>query len=209
MFTGFLHQTSRSRTVRRRPCFSVLAAVAGALAMLASIPALAEDDARTPSVTGDMKAARLEVSASSMPRFDNVDGATSDSRIGITLLPQRGSGLGLSLGMTSAAQPAFNSLPPSASASPQVDVGVHWRYTDDNLRFDVTAYRRVSSPEAISLVQNRDPAYGARVEMRMGTVSSKGFVADKGFVGFQLESGARITVKRSRGVPMFYYRNSF
>jgi len=43
----------------------------------------------------------------------------------------------------------------------------------------------------------------------MGSVTSKGFVADKGFVGFQLESGAKITIKRRRGAPMVYYRNSF
>ena len=38
---------------------------------------------------------------------------------------------------------------------------------------------------------------------------SKGFTADKGFVGLQLESGARLGVKRKNGGPMFYYRNAF
>jgi len=38
---------------------------------------------------------------------------------------------------------------------------------------------------------------------------SKGFVANRGFVGFQLESGARVTIRRKSGGPMLYYRNAF
>jgi hypothetical protein len=180
-------------------------------AVAASPPcSAAEQDAQLPGATsGQAHRPTLEITTSSMPRLDIVDGATRDSRLNMTLLPRR-SGFGFSLGMTSAVAPTYGSLSPVMSASPLVDLGVHWRYTlDDNYRFDVTAYRRVSNTDAISLIQNRDPSYGARVEMRMGTVTSKGFVADRGFVGFQLESGARITVKRSRGGPMFYYRNTF
>jgi hypothetical protein len=45
--------------------------------------------------------------------------------------------------------------------------------------------------------------------MQMSSAASKGLVADKGFLGFQMENGARLTVKRSRGKPMLYYRNTF
>jgi hypothetical protein len=34
-------------------------------------------------------------------------------------------------------------------------------------------------------------------------------VADRGFIGFQLESGARVTLRRSGGKPMIYYRTRF
>jgi hypothetical protein len=94
---------------------------------------------------------------------------------------------------------------------PSMDFGVHWRWTlDSNYRFDVTAYRRVANSDAMSLIESREPSYGARVEMGLASMGPhKGFVADRGFVGFQLEGGGRLTVKRSRGVPMLYYRNQF
>ena len=44
---------------------------------------------------------------------------------------------------------------------------------------------------------------------RSGPCRSSGLVADRGFVGLQLESGARITVRRSGGKPMIYYRTKF
>ena len=86
-----------------------------------------------------------------------------------------------------------------------------WRYTPDgNYRIDVTAWRRVIPPDASSLIHMREPSYGARVEMRIGRAPVEtGFVADRGFIGFQLESGARMTVRRSGGKPMIYYRTKF
>jgi hypothetical protein len=32
---------------------------------------------------------------------------------------------------------------------------------------------------------------------------------DRGFIGMQLEGGARITIKRKDGRPMVYYRSAF
>jgi hypothetical protein len=93
-----------------------------------------------------------------------------------------------------------------------MDFGVHWRVMlDSSYRFDVTAYRRVQNADAISLIESRDPEYGARVELGLGSMQgrSKGFVANRGFVGFQLESGARVTIRRKSGGPMLYYRNAF
>lgn len=159
----------------------------------------------------DARRPQLEVSTTTLPHFDNVDGATRTSRIGITLLPQHRSSIGLAFGMSNlgGTQPA---LAPGAPALPSFDYGVHWRVMlDSNYRFDVTAYRRAPNADAISLIESRDPSYGARVELGLGSMQgrSRGFVADRGFLGFQLESGARVTVKRSRGTPMVYYRNTF
>lgn len=153
---------------------------------------------------------QLRISTATLPRFDNADTATRVSRVDITLLPQRRSGLGLVFGLSSlsGANPAFAPI----AGSPSMDLGVHWRVTlDSSYRFDVTAYRRVPNADAISLIESRDPSYGARVELGLGSfdAKSKGFVADHGFLGFQLESGARIALKRKSGGPMLYYRNTF
>jgi hypothetical protein len=166
----------------------------------------------TAAAMTDMALPQLEVSASTLPRFDDADTATRSSRVDLTLLPRhRRSALGLALGVSnpSGANPALN---PFYSSIASVDFGLHWRYTlDSHYRFDVTAYRRVPNSDAISLIESRDPTYGARVEFGLGSIAnkSKGFVASKGFLGFQLESGARVTIKRSGGVPMLYYRNTF
>jgi hypothetical protein len=159
----------------------------------------------------DVRRPQLEVSTTTLPRFDNVDGATRTSRVDITLLPQHRSGIGLAFGVSnlSGTQPP---LSPWTTSTSSVDFGVHWRLMlDSNYRFDVTAYRRAPNADAISLIEGHDPSYGARVELGLGSIQgrSRGFVADRGFLGFQLESGARVTIKRSRGAPMIYYRNTF
>jgi len=153
---------------------------------------------------------KMEVSASSLPRFDNTDGSNRASRIDMTWLPPRRSALGLSFGMTSMdGAGAFYPASAFAGATSSVDLGLHWRYTvDGNYRIDVTAWRRLAPPDALTLVQMRQPSYGARVEMQIAPVKS-GFVADRGFIGFQLESGARVTLRRSAGKPMIYYRTRF
>lgn len=152
---------------------------------------------------------QVELSTISLPRFDNVDGASHSSRIDMTWLPPRRSALGLSVGMTS---PSGTMVPPPFTAnSTSVDLGLHWRYTlDANYRLDVTAWRRMVPADTLSLVQTREPMYGARVEMRIGPAPIKsGLVAERGFIGFQLESGARIVVRKRHGGPMIYYRTKF
>lgn len=158
--------------------------------------------------------AQFEVSTSDLPRFDNVDGSTRASRLDLTWLPQRKPGLGLvmgmSLGMTNRAAPEFAPGGAYLSAPPRVDLGFHWRYTlDSQYRIDFTAWHRMAAADAIDLVQSHEPAYGARVEMGLNAASKRGLVADRGFVGFQLDGGARITLRRSGGKPMLYYRTTF
>lgn len=162
------------------------------------------------TAASDFPHPQLEVSSSTLPRFDGVDGAMRSSRVDLTLMPQRRSGIGLAFGVGNPSG-ANRALGPGYAGVPFVDLGLHWRYTlDSNYRFDVTAYRRMPNSDAISLIESHDPTYGARVELKLGSIAkSNGFVASKGFLGFQLESGARVTVKRSGGVPMLYYRNTF
>ena len=45
--------------------------------------------------------------------------------------------------------------------------------------------------------------------MNLAPARKRGFALDKGFIGLQLESGARISVKRKDGKPMIYYRSTF
>jgi hypothetical protein len=153
---------------------------------------------------------QLKLSTSSLPRFDNIDGSTRSSRLDMTWMPPRRSALGLSLGMTTMEGPSLSAATPYSGAAPVVDLGVRWRYTlDSNYRFDVAAWRRLMPPDTLTLVQMRQPSFGARFEMQIGSTPTTGFVADRGFIGLQLESGARVTLRRTEGKPMVYYRNKF
>jgi hypothetical protein len=154
---------------------------------------------------------QMEVTATSLPRFDNTDGAARSARIDMTWFAPRSSALGLSLGMTSADGTGLAGAGPFNGASPSVGLGLHWRYTlDSNYRIDIKAWRRMGQSDAASLIQAREPSYGARVEMSLASPSRSGFVADRGFLGFQLESGARITLRKGGGgKPMMYYRTKF
>ncbi len=193
------------------------AAVALVLLASGAAAATAADDEVTPTMVaqadlrsfGYRNRPQFEVTTSSLPRFDNVDGATHTTRIDMTLLPPRRNAVGLSVVISSPAGSSLSGFAPAATGAPAVDFGLHWRYTlDSNYRVDINAWRRMPS-DAISLVQSREPSYGARVELPLNAVTNKGLVAERGFVGLQLESGARITVKRSGGKPMLYYRNKF
>jgi hypothetical protein len=161
-------------------------------------------------VAGDFPHPELSVTTTTLPGFD-IEGGTHSSRVDVTVMPNTGSAVGLSLGIRTPAAPTAGFAPP-APATQSLDLGLRWRYTmDSGRRFDVTAYRRMPERDALSMVQSRDPSYGARFEMALGSrqLPKKGFVAQHGFVGLQLESGARLTIKRSGGVPMLYYRNTF
>jgi hypothetical protein len=171
--------------------------------------------ANAPAVPGAERGGpQLEISTTSLPRFDNVDNGNRTSRIDMTTWPApRRSALGFSVGVNSpdGAGTSFSSGN-RVGLTPSLDLGLKWRYTiDGNYRFDVTAYRRVMPPDALTLIQTRDGSqYGARVEMALGSSLPKsGFVADRGFLGLQLESGARVTLRRSGGKPMVYYRSKF
>jgi hypothetical protein len=191
------------------PSVRTCAFIAG-LALLPCASSVCAEPHGFTAATANTAHPQLEVSSSTLPRFDGVDSAMRSSRVDLALMPQRRSGIGLAFGVGSPSG-ANRALGPGYAGAPFVDLGVHWRYTlDSNYRFDVTAYRRMPNSDAISLIESRDPTYGARVELKLGSIArSNGFVASKGFLGFQLESGARVTVKRSGGVPMLYYRNTF
>jgi hypothetical protein len=154
-------------------------------------------------------APQMEMSAASVPRFDSADGATRSSRIDMTLLPTPRSTLGPSIAMTSPDRRGAPGLRPSSGGS-TVDLGLHWRYTSDSkYRFDVSAWRRMNPVDAATLIESREPSYGARVEMHLDSAPHSGLVALRGFLGLQLDSGARITLRRSGGKPMIYYRAKF
>lgn len=160
-------------------------------------------------VPGD-EGPRMEMSTSTLPHFDSVDGATRSSRVDMTLLPTPQSTLGPSIAMTSVDGRGLSANRAFAGSPTSVDLGLHWRYTSDGKhRVDITAWRRLNPVDAANLVQSADSNYGARVEMHLDAAHKSGFVADHGFLGFQLEGGARITLRKSGGKPMLYYRTSF
>ena len=193
----------------RRPWAAVFLVCLSALSAAAAEPSadVVVAQASIPPANG---APRMEMSATSLPRFDSTDGATRSSRIDMTLLPTSRSTLGPSIGMTSPDLRGAPGLRPFAGGSTSVDLGLHWRYTSDSkYRFDVSAWRRMNPVDAATLIESREPSYGARVEMRLASGPRSGLVADHGFLGLQLDSGARITLRRSGGRPMVYYRAKF
>jgi hypothetical protein len=155
-------------------------------------------------------APRIEVSASTLPRLDGIDGSRA-SRIDMTLLSPASTGVGLLVGLNNPDRRASNVAAGFASASSAIDLGLRWRHSfDGSHQIDITAWRRLAQPDASSLALDRETSYGARVEMNMSSAARSGFVADRGFLGFQMESGARITLRKGiGGKPMFYYRNKF
>lgn len=195
-------------TLQAAVALLLLPAACSAAAQEQVPPALLASSASAPHER--MRPVQMEVSASSLPRFDNTEGSSRNSRIDLSWLPPRRSALGLSLGMTSMDGPALSAGGSYPGTTAHVDLGFHWRYAlDTQYRIDVKAWRRMPPSDALDLVQARRPTYGARVEMQLGSLPQRGFVADRGFVGLQLEGGARITVRRSGGRPMFYYRTRF
>lgn len=163
------------------------------------------------SGTSPGPASVIEISNYSPPRFDNFDGTQrSQQRLDVALLSPGRSAFGVTMGVTglSPLRYGFTGLAPEGAGS--VNLGLQWRYTlENNRRVDVTAWRDVARPnDALAMAQSRDPGYGARVEMQLSGPRSR-LVADHGFIGMQLDGGGRITVRRSAGKPMVYYRSNF
>jgi hypothetical protein len=183
------------------------------LAACALCPAVRAQDAGKPSAEvlmaearADHAPLRLQVQTSSLPRLDAQDSGFQGPRIDVSLLPGRTGGFGAVLGVS-----GFAGNPQPLGLQPQrtsVDLGLRWSHR----QVDVTAWRRMNAPDdAYSQVMMRQPVYGARVEMNLAAAAPRksGFALDRGFIGFQLESGARITIKRKDGRPMVYYRTTF
>jgi hypothetical protein len=152
---------------------------------------------------------RVQVQTSTLPRMEAQDSGFQAPRVDVSLFSSRPSGLGAVFGMSgfTASQPQPFGLQPTR---PSIDLGLRWSQRLQSQQVDITAWRRMNSDDdAYSLVQSRQPVYGARVEMNLSAGHSSAFSAIGGFVGLQLESGARISLKRKDGRPMIYYRTSF
>ena len=154
---------------------------------------------------------QIEISRSKLPRFDNFDGGQRTvQRIDMALLSPGRSSFGVTMGLSSLSPSRYALSGGAADGLPGMNLGLQLRYVmDNNRRVDITAWRDLGRPnDALSMVQSRDAGYGARVEMQLSG-SRSSFVADRGFIGVQLDGGARITLRRSAGKPMVYFRNKF
>jgi hypothetical protein len=100
--------------------------------------------------------------------------------------------------------------PQNVAGGQALDLGVQWRQpVMTGTHVDITAWRRMTpEADALTLIQQRDPVYGARVEINLQG-RKRGLVADRRFIGLQLDSGARITLRRKDGNPVLYYRSQF
>ena len=151
---------------------------------------------------------RVEINSSTLPRLDAQDSGFQAPRVDLAMSPQN-RGLGVVVGMSNLG-PRSAIQPNSFASQRSMDLGLRWRETVYSKQVDVTAWRRMTNDDdAYSLIQQRQPVYGARVEMRLGDGNKSALNAVGGFLGFQLESGAKIAVKRKDGRPMIYYRTSF
>lgn len=157
---------------------------------------------------------RVEVNASALPRFDSQDGGFQAPRLDLTVLRSEGAGLGLAFGVSN--QPSRNATNAMGAAAapglrPAFDLGLTFRHAlQNNGRLDITAWRRMDGgDDAYDMIMDRDPVYGARVEMKLNPAKRTALKIDRGFFGMQMESGARISIKRRNGGPYIYYRNSF
>jgi hypothetical protein len=189
----------------------------GCLAVLAACltcPLLHAQEAGTAStelrVAQARPEVRVQVQTSALPRFDAQDAGFQAPRVDLTLRSNDNStGLAPVFGMSSLGGSAQAlGLQPRTG----IDLGVRWtQRLQSQSQIDVTAWRRMNAPDdAYSMVQMQpNPVYGARIEMNFKPVHAPGFMIDHGAVGFQMESGARISVKRKDGRPMIYYRSSF
>lgn len=172
----------------------------------AAAPAVAQWDAPLDLDARPERAPRLEISSPERPRMDAFDTAAAGPRLDMAMMPPARTAVGLSLGVA-----GFTPAHASTAPQPAMDLGLQWRHTfESNQRVDVTAWRRITpGAEPVALAQARPTTYGARVELNLSAQRKKGLVADRGFIGLQLEGGGRISIRRKDGRPMIYYRNTF
>jgi hypothetical protein len=195
------------------PVALVLAALAGSAAA-AGEGLQVPGDVLLAEARVDQQPPRLQVQASSLPRLEASDNGFQAPRVDVSLFPSGGSsGLGAVLGM-STPRTGVQSYGLNAPAT-TVDLGVRWiQRLNSQQQIDVTAWRRMMmEQDAYSLIQRQQqPVYAARVELNLAESSSKsGLMADlkNRFIGLQLESGGRISIKRKNGGAMVYYRTAF
>ena len=156
-------------------------------------------------------AVRFEVNASALPRLDSQDTGFQAPRVDLTVVSANRTGLGLAFGMSGFANRNPAAVPGAPTLRPVVDLGLTFRHAlQNNGRIDITAWRRMNGDDdAYRMIVQQQPVYGARVEMQLTPANKTSLKIDRGFLGLQMESGARISIKRRNGGPMVYYRNSF
>jgi hypothetical protein len=194
----------------RGRCWSLaLVAYAASAPVVAQAQAPAPADGLPAQARPDPQPLRVQVRTSALPRFEAQDSGFQAPRVDVSLSPADGRGLSPVVGFSSGA-----TAPSPAGPQPQrpsLDVGLRWSHPIQSQQIDVTAWRRMNTPDddAYTLAQMRQPTYGARVELDLSPVRKNRFALDRGFIGMQLEGGARITIKRKDGRPMVYYRTAF
>lgn len=150
---------------------------------------------------------RVQVDATSLPRIEGQDSGFQGPRVDVSLFPATTPRLGAVFGMSGFGPQHSPTLGLQANR-PSVDLGLRYSHRVHSQQIDVTAWRRMNAEPEPYTVPDRQAVYGARVEMNLAPAKS-GLALARGFVGFQLESGARISIKRKDGRPMIYYRTSF
>jgi hypothetical protein len=189
-----------------RCCTITFAACAASAAIHAQ--ALSADDVLVAQARTDQQPLRMEIRSSAVPRLDGQDSGFQAPRVDISFATPDGRGLSPLFGLGGVG-PAPNS-PAGQAQRPFLDFGVRLTHALHNQRVDITAWRRINAPDdAYTLAVTRQPLYGARLELDLAPASKSGFALDHGFIGMQLEGGARITIKRKDGHPMVYYRTAF
>lgn len=198
-------------THRNLPIVCALAAlwIASPVASAQDVPRSAGDvlvaQAREPAV-------RVQVQTTTLPRMEAQDTGFQAPRVDVSLIPSNPGnyGLGPVVGMSGfAARPGLQPIGLQAQR-PSFDVGLRWSQRVQGQHVDITAWRRMNTDEdAYSLVQSRQPVYGARFEVSFAAAAKSSFALDRAFIGMQLEGGARISLKRKYGGPMVYYRTTF
>lgn len=196
---------SRWEKNRFAPCTALV------LLALAAAGAHAQEQKAVEMMAADARAeqsVRVQVQTSTLPRLEAQDSGFQAPRVDLSLFPSSTSNLGAVVGVS-----GFNNRPAQIGLQqqrPSVDLGLRWSQRVQSRQIDIMAWRRMGTDDdAYTLAQTREqPVYGARVELNLAP--SKGPLAlDGGFIGMQLESGARIAIKRKNGGPMLYYRSSF
>lgn len=186
----------------------VLAACAVSASALAQAQTPSPADVLTAQARADAQPLRVQIRTSAVPRIDAPDSGFQAPRVDVSLSPADGRGMSPMFGISGGgAAPTTSGL---QSQPTSLDVGLRLSHPLRSQQVDITAWRRMNNLDDVStLAQMRQPTYGARVELDLSPVRSSGLTLDRGFLGMQLEGGARITIKRKDGRPMVYYRSAF
>ena len=185
-----------------------LAACAASVSLFAQAETPSPADPPSAQARADQPPLRVQIRTSALPRMEAQDSGFQAPRVDVSLVPPDGRGLSPMFGI-SGAGPAPTATGPQPQRT-SLDVGLRLSHPLQSQQIDITAWRRMNNLDDVStLAPMRQPTYGARVELDLSRARTSGFAMDRGFIGMQLEGGARITIKRKDGRPMVYYRSAF